>query len=48
MLLIEPTKTNETMDDFIDAVAKTLEESHTDSETVTAAPATQPVRRLDE
>ncbi|MBI0401867.1 aminomethyl-transferring glycine dehydrogenase subunit GcvPB, partial [Cyclobacterium marinum] len=48
--LIEPTETEtkEAMDDFIDAMAKILEEANTHPETVTEAPFTQPVRRLDE
>ena len=48
--LIEPaeTETKEAMDDFIDAMAKILEEANTNPETVTEAPFTQPVRRLDE
>ena len=48
--LIEPTETEtkEAMDDFIDAMAKILEEANTNPETVTEAPFTQPVRRLDE
>ena len=36
------------MDDFIDAMANILEEANTNPETVTEAPFTQPVRRLDE
>lgn len=46
--LIEPTETKEAMDDFIDAMAKILEEANTNPETVTEAAFTQPVRRLDE
>ncbi|ASK36054.1 hypothetical protein CEK62_17525 [Alcanivorax sp. N3-2A] len=48
--LIEPTETEtkEAMDDFIDAMAKILEEANTNPETVTEAPFTQPVRRLDD
>ena len=44
--LIEPTETEtkEAMDDFIDAMAKILEEANTNPETVTEAPFTQPVR----
>ena len=42
------TETKEAMDDFIDAMAKILEEANTHPETVTEAPFTQPVRRLDE
>ena len=40
--LIEPTETEtkEAMDDFIDAMAKTLDEPHTNPETVTEAPFT--------
>ena len=45
--LIEPTETEtetkEAMDDFIDAMAKILEEANTNPETVTEAPFTQPV-----
>ena len=38
--LIEPTETEtkEAMDDFIDAMAKILEEANTNPETVTEAP----------
>ena len=36
------------MDDFIDAMAKILEEANTNPETVTEAPFPQPVRRRDE
>ena len=36
------------MDDFMDAMAKILEEANTNPKTVTEAPFTQPVRRLDE
>ena len=36
------------MDDFVDAMAKILEEAKTDPDTVTQAPFTQPVRRLDD
>jgi len=36
------------MDDFIDAMAKILEEANTNPETVTEAPSTQSVRRPDE
>ena len=46
--LVEPTETKEAMDDFIDAMAKILEEANTNPETVTEAPFTQPVRTLDE
>ncbi len=42
------TETKEAMDDFVDAMAKILEEANTHPETVTEAPFTQPVRRLDE
>ncbi|WP_239549940.1 hypothetical protein [Alloalcanivorax marinus] len=40
--LIEPTETKEAMDDFVDAMAKILEEVNTNSETVTEAPFTGP------
>ncbi|MFP1680592.1 hypothetical protein ACLD02_17990 [Alloalcanivorax sp. C16-2] len=40
--LIEPTETKEAMDDFVDAMAKTLEEANTNPETVTEAPFTGP------
>jgi len=46
--LIEPTETKEAIDDFIDAMAKILEEASAHPETVTEAPFTEPVRRLDE
>ena len=46
--LIEPTETKEATDDFIDAMAKILEEANTNPETVTEAPFIQPVRGLDE
>jgi glycine cleavage system P protein (glycine dehydrogenase) subunit 2 len=48
--LIEPTETEtkEAMDDFIDAMTKILEEANANPETVTEAPFTQPVRRLDD
>ena len=36
------------MDDFIGAMAKILEEANTNPDTVTEAPFTQPMRRLDE
>ena len=43
--LIEPTETEtkEAMDDFIDAMAKILEEANTNPETVIGAPFTQPL-----
>jgi glycine dehydrogenase subunit 2 len=41
--LIEPTETKEAMDDFIDAMAKILEEANTNPETVIGAPFTQPL-----
>jgi glycine dehydrogenase subunit 2 len=49
-LLIEPTETEskETMDDFIAAMEKILEEAKTDPDMVREAPFTQPVRRLDD
>ncbi|MBL7252161.1 aminomethyl-transferring glycine dehydrogenase subunit GcvPB [Alloalcanivorax marinus] len=48
--LIEPTETEtkEAMDDFVDAMEQILNEANTDPETVTQAPFTQPVRRLDD
>ncbi|MCQ6262856.1 aminomethyl-transferring glycine dehydrogenase subunit GcvPB [Alcanivorax sp. MM125-6] len=48
--LIEPTETEtkEAMDDFVDAMEQILEEANTDPDTVTQAPFTQPVRRLDD
>ena len=48
--LIEPTETEskETLDVFVEAMAKILEEAHTNPEIVTQAPFTQPVRRLDD
>ncbi len=48
--LIEPTETEskEMLDVFVDAMAKILEEAHTNPELVTQAPFTQPVRRLDD
>ncbi|CUR45382.1 Glycine dehydrogenase [decarboxylating] (glycine cleavage system P2 protein) [Alloalcanivorax xenomutans] len=49
-LLIEPTETEskEAMDDFIAAMEAILHEAKTDPDTVTQAPFTQPVRRLDD
>lgn len=48
--LIEPTETEskEALDEFVDAMAKILQEADTDPDKVTQAPVTQPVRRLDE
>ena len=46
--LIEPTETKKAVDDFIGAMAKILEEANTNPDTVTEAPFTQPMRRLDE
>ena len=48
--LIEPTETEtkEAMDDFVDAMERILNEANTDPDTVTQAPFTQPVRRLDD
>ena len=48
--LIEPneTETKEAMDDFVDAMEQILNEANTDPDTVTLAPFTQPVRRLDD
>lgn len=49
-LLIEPTETEskETLDAFVDAMIKILEEARTNPELVTSAPHTLPVRRLDD
>ncbi|PKM21964.1 MAG: glycine dehydrogenase (aminomethyl-transferring), partial [Gammaproteobacteria bacterium HGW-Gammaproteobacteria-14] len=49
-LLIEPTETEtkEAMDEFIDAMAKILEEAKENPELVKGAPYSQPVRRLDD
>jgi glycine dehydrogenase subunit 2 len=49
-LLVEPTETEtkETLDAFADAIAAILREAKDDPETVTTAPHTTPVRRLDE
>ncbi|HCE41258.1 MAG: glycine dehydrogenase (aminomethyl-transferring) [Alcanivorax sp.] len=48
--LIEPTETEtkEAMDDFVDAMEQILHEANTNPDTVTQAPFTQPVRRLDD
>ena len=48
--LIEPTETEtkKAMDDFVDVMAKILEEANTNPDIVTQAPFTQPVRRLDD
>jgi glycine dehydrogenase subunit 2 len=42
------TETSKAMDDLIDTMAKILEEANINPETVTQAPFTQPVCRLDE
>lgn len=49
-LLIEPTETEskETLDQFIDAMSKILEEAKTNPELLKNAPVTQPVKRLDD
>jgi glycine dehydrogenase subunit 2 len=49
-LLIEPTETEskETLDGFVDAMIKILDEARTDPALVTGAPHTLPVRRLDD
>ena len=49
-LLIEPTETEskETLDAFIDAMARILEEASESAEEVKGAPYTTPVRRLDD
>tara|TARA_R110000868_G_scaffold184639_6_gene426295 strand:- start:429 stop:1886 length:1458 start_codon:yes stop_codon:yes gene_type:complete len=49
-LLIEPTETEskETLDSFVDAMIRILDEARTDPALVTSAPHTLPVRRLDE
>jgi glycine dehydrogenase subunit 2 len=49
-MLIEPTETEsvETLDAFADALIAIAEEARTDPATVTGAPHTAPVRRLDE
>ena len=48
--LIEPTETEakEALDEFVDAMAKIMDEVKHDPERVTGAPWTQPVRRLDD
>lgn len=49
-LLIEPTETEskEELDGFIDAMIAILEEAKNSPETVTHAPATMPIKRLDD
>src|SRR5690554_11614 len=49
-LLIEPTETEtkETLDEFVDAMAKILAEAKENPELVKGAPYSQPVRRLDD
>ena len=49
-LLIEPTETEarEALDGFIDAMSAILDEARSSPETVTGAPHTMPVRRLDD
>jgi glycine dehydrogenase subunit 2 len=49
-LLIEPTETEskETLDLFVEAMAKVLQEAKDDGDMVRGAPHTLPVRRLDD
>jgi glycine dehydrogenase subunit 2 len=49
-LMIEPTETEsrETLDRFVDAVRRIVEEARQDPERVRSAPHATPVRRLDE
>jgi glycine dehydrogenase subunit 2 len=49
-MLIEPTETEslETLDGFVDALLEIAREAETEPDTVTSAPHTAPVRRLDE
>jgi len=49
-LLIEPTETEskQELDGFIDAMTRILDEAKSSPDTVTAAPHTMPVRRLDD
>ncbi len=49
-LLIEPTETEDkdTLDAFVDAMVKIDEEARSNPDTVTGAPHTMPVRRLDD
>jgi glycine dehydrogenase subunit 2 len=49
-LLIEPSETEskETLDAFVEACVKIMEEAHANAELVKGAPYTQPVRRLDD
>jgi len=49
-LLIEPTETEskDTLDEFVDTMAKILQEAMDDADLVTHAPYTLPVRRLDD
>jgi len=49
-LLIEPTETEarEALDGFIEAMSAILDEARSSAETVTGAPHTMPVRRLDD
>jgi glycine dehydrogenase subunit 2 len=49
-LLIEPTETEskETLDDFVNAMEKILEEARSDVSRLKGAPYTLPVRRLDD
>jgi glycine dehydrogenase subunit 2 len=49
-LLIEPTETEakETLDDFVEAMTRILEEARTRSDFLKGAPYTTPVRRLDD
>ena len=49
-LLIEPSETEskETLDAFVEACIKIMEEAHASPDLVKGAPYTQPVRRLDD
>jgi len=49
-LMIEPTETEskETLDAFIDAMIEIAEQTRTDPQSITSAPTTTPVGRLDE
>ncbi|MCJ7710758.1 MAG: aminomethyl-transferring glycine dehydrogenase subunit GcvPB, partial [Chloroflexi bacterium] len=49
-MLIEPTETEslETLDGFVEALLEIAREADTEPDTVTGAPHTAPVRRLDE
>jgi glycine dehydrogenase subunit 2 len=49
-LLIEPTETEslETLDAFVEAMARIVEEAHSSPDLLHSAPHCSPVRRLDE